>query len=137
MTKLFIINYGLLYKMPTAKWVQCFNAAMVNFFKAYYRDFLDEKALEDHLTIPENSRLAKEWLFPQKRAQLLDIFSVKNIDRGFFDGNQWSEIESLMVELKNQAQLSKVGINSLRSAARTLDIPYWKAKQYFREGSKT
>ena len=120
--------------MPTTKWVESFNRAMVNFLKIHYREFLGEEELENHVTIPKNSRLAREWLFPGKRLKFLDIFMVKNMQRGYFDGNQWSEIESMMIELKNQAKLSKVGINSLKAAARTLDIPYWKAKQYFRKG---
>ena len=107
---------------------------MINFLKVYYENFVNFEELEKHETIPKESPLALHWLFPAKRVEFLEIFMIKSMERGFFDGTQWSEIDSLISDLKNQAKLSKVGINSLKRAANQLGIKYWKAKWYLRRG---
>ena len=106
---------------------------MINFLKIYYENFVNIEELEKHSTIPAQSSLALYWLFPAKRVQFLEIFMIRSMERGFFDGTQWSEISAMISELKNQSDLSKMGINSLKKASRHLGIKYWKAKSYFRQ----
>ena len=66
------------------------------------------------------------------RLRFIDKFITKHLERGF-DGFQWHQITQLINEVKLQRKVSKIGMNSLKKAAQRLEIPYWKAKHYFKQ----
>ena len=93
--------------------------------------FLDSFKLNILVTRLLTSSFLQNWLKPSRRLQFIDKFIAKHIERGF-DGFQWNQISQLINEVKLQRKVSKIGMNSLRKASQRLEIPYWKAKYYFK-----
>ena len=119
--------------MSTEKWVKNYNESMREFYRKYYGNLVENDQILNHATIPSKSRLSKEWLRPGKRTIFLNDFLVKNVTKGYFNGTQWHEISKILAELKKQRNLSKIGFNSLKVAARVLGVNYNKAKKYMKD----